>query len=989
MSNNSGTQQTYYLNDTSFNLLMEKRIRRVLVICSQYDFYMLEEDGRIDEHIFNEYVSLNLRYPPAFVHADSAKSALEIIKKEKIDLIIEMLSISDLDTFELARQLKNNFPEIPIVVLTHFSREVSMRLEKTDLSAIDHVFSWLGNSDIFLAIIKLIEDSMNADNDILKIGVQSILLIEDSVRYISSYLPNLYRIILEQSKEFVKEALNEHQQMLRRRGRPKILLAKNYQEAIATYKKYKGHILGIISDVSYKSAPNRRDTTTKAGLKLCKYVKNDDPNIPFLLQSSDSENNALADELGVGFLHKYSKNLSNELREFILKNFGFGEFVFRDPKTQKECFTASDLKSLQELILSVPDDILEYHTRRDDFSKWLNARALFPIALRFKEAKYEDFNNPDEVRNFIYNAISSFRTSKARGIIAEFDRSKFDEYLFFSRIGEGSLGGKARGLAFMASVLKKEQLGNKYPGILISVPPTVVLSTDVFEEFMLRNELYEIALSDRPDEEILHSFIHGTFPDKIRDDLYAIASIAQSPIAVRSSSKLEDSVYQPFAGVYNTYMVPPHPDSVIAVTKLEQAIKSVYASVFFSSSKSYITATSNLIDEEKMGIIIQSVCGNNYHGQFYPTLSGVARSLNYYPVEREKSEDGIVNIAYGLGKQIVEGGISLRFSPKYPKNIIQLSSPEQALKDTQKYYYALDMNPDNFKPSINDKINLIRLPIKDAEKDNSFRYGASTFDLNNQVIRDGLIYEGKRIITFSSILNHNSFPLADLITDLLEVSSHALNHPIEIEFAANLDTPEDEPKIFNYLQVRPIISQGKGIFNELPEIHEERIIVRSEKAMGNGIISNIHDLIYVKLDEYDPSNNPLIAQEIEAMNHAIKSENRSYILIGPGRWGSSDPWLGIPIKWQQISSVRLIVELGLENYKVDASQGTHFFHNLTSFGVGYFTVNTHLGDDLFNRHYLDLHKAQRETRFLRQVHFSKPLLVDIDGKNTRGIIFNP
>lgn len=989
MSSKPENQNTYYLTDTSFNLLMQKRIRRVLVICSQYDFYMLEEDGRIDEHIFNEYVSLNLRYPPAFFHADSAKSAFEIIEKEDIDLIIEMLSISDLDTFQLAKQLKKSYPEIPIVVLTHFSREVSLRLEKTDLSAIDHVFSWLGNSDIFLAIIKLIEDSMNADNDILKIGVQSILLVEDSVRYISSYLPNLYRIILEQSKEFVKEALNEHQQMLRRRGRPKILLAKNYREAIANYNKYKGHILGIISDVSYKKTPNQRDTATKAGVKLCKHVKKDDPNIPFLLQSSDPENNSIATELHVGFLNKYSKNISNELREYVLKNFGFGEFVFRDPQTQKEHFTAVDLKSLQELILSVPDDILKYHTRRDDFSKWLNARALFPIAKRFKESKYEDFDSADEVRKFIYDAIAGFRTSKAKGIIAEFDRSKFDEYLFFSRIGEGSLGGKARGLAFMASVLKKENLGTKYPGILISVPPTVVLSTDIFEEFMSMNDLYGIALSDKPDEEILNHFIHSSFSEKIVDDLYAIASIAQNPIAVRSSSKLEDSLYQPFAGVYNTYMIPPHPDPVTAVTKLEHAVKSVYASVFFRSSKSYITATANLIDEEKMGIIIQSVCGNNYNGYFYPTLSGVARSLNYYPIEREKAEDGIVNIAYGLGKQIVEGGISLRFSPRYPKNIIQLSSPAQALKDTQKSYYALDMDPNRFKPSIDDKINLIRLPIKNAEKDGSFRYAASTFDLDNQLIRDGLIYEGKRIITFSSILNHNRFPLAELISDLLNISSHALNHPVEIEFAANLDTPEDQPMIFNYLQVRPIISQGKGIFTELSDIASDKIIISSEKAMGNGIINNITDLIYIKLEDYDPSRNNMIAQEIEKINERLKNENRSYILIGPGRWGSSDPWLGIPIKWQQISMVRLIVELGLEDYKVDASQGTHFFHNLTSFGVGYFTVNTNAGDDQFNLDYLNKQKALHETNLVRHIRYNDPLLIDIDGKNTRGIICSP
>jgi len=986
MTNQPDHRHPPYSVDTSFGLLMQKRIRKVLVISSQYDFYMLESDGRIDEHIFNEYVSLSLRYPPVFIHASSAKKAFHILKQESIDLVIEMLSTGDTSAFHLAKQVKQLSPGIPVVVLTHFSREVSLQLEKEDLSAVDYVFSWLGNPDIFLAIIKLIEDSMNAENDILAIGVQSILLVEDSVRYISSYLPLLYRIILEQSKEFVKEALNEHQQMLRRRGRPKILVAKDYQEAVASYKKYKGHILGIISDVSYKITPDRRDTITKAGLNFCRLVKKDDPNIPFLLQSSDASNIELAKKLKTGFLNKYSENLLNELKEYIFKNFGFGEFVFIDPKTRKEAFIAHDLKSLQELILSVPDDILEYHTRRDDFSKWLNARALFPIAKRFKESRYDDFSDPDEVRNFIYNSIADFRVSKARGVIAEFNRSKFDDYLLFSRIGQGSLGGKARGLAFISSALKKENLINKYPGIIISVPPTVVLSTDIFDEFMSSNNLYTKALSTSDDQVILNHFIQADFPQKIKDDLFSIASIAQNPIAVRSSSKLEDSLLQPFAGIYNTYMIPPVSDPVVALLKLEQAIKSVYASVFFQESKSYLMATQNLIDEEKMGIIIQTVCGNNYNGRFYPTLSGVARSLNYYPVGKEKTKDGIVNLAYGLGKQIVEGGISLRFSPKYPRNIIQLSSPAQALKNTQKYFYAIDMDPESYEPSADDKINMLYLPIKEAEKDRSFTFAASTYDLNNQVIRDGLLNEGKKIITFSNVLNHNTFPLADIINDLLTISSDALNHPVEIEFAANLDTPDGEPKIFNYLQVRPIVTHYGQCDIDISKIPEERLILSSEKAMGNGCIDGVHDIVYVKTKDFNPSQNKNMAREIESLNREMVKEKRSYVLMGPGRWGSADPWLGIPVKWSQISNVRLIIELGIEEYKVDPSQGTHFFHNLTSFGVGYFTLTPHINDGFVKLDYLNSLEACSESENIRHVRFKKPLTIHIDGRNTKGVI---
>jgi len=977
------------LPDTSFSLLMQKRIRKVLVICSQYDFYMLEADGRIDEHIFNEYVSLNLRYPPVFIHADSAKKATDILKNDDIDLIIEMLSIGDVDAFQLAKQLKNEYSDIPIVVLTHFSREVSIRLENEDLSAIDYVFCWLGNPDIFLAIIKLIEDSMNAENDVLKIGVQSILLVEDSIRFISSYLPSLYRIILEQSKEFVKEALNEHQKMLRRRGRPKILLAKNYKEAISTYEKYQGHILGIISDVSYKVTPNKRDTKARAGLKFYNYVKKDDINIPFLLQSSDASNRSIAQKMGVGFLDKYSKNLSNELRDFVLKNFGFGEFVFIDPETNKEYLVAHDLKSLQDQILTVPDHVIEYHTRRDDFSKWLNARALFSIAKRFKEAQYDDFKGPDGVRKYIYDSITNFRLDKARGIIAVFDRTKFDEYLFFSRIGEESLGGKARGLAFMTSVLKKENLTAKYPGINISVPPTVVLTTEVFEEFMQNNDLYSLALSSQSDEDILTHFIKADFPENIKEDLLALAGIAVNPIAVRSSSKLEDSLYQPFAGIYNTFMVPPHKNPKTAALMLEQAIKGVYASVFFKASKDYITATSNLIDEEKMGIILQSVCGKNYSGRFYPTLSGVARTLNYYPIGKETSKDAIMNLAYGLGKQIVDGGISLRFSPKYPKNIIQLSSPDQALKDSQKYFFAVDMDPQYFKASVDDKINLLRIPVKEAENDSSLPYAASTYDHINDTIVDGIASAGKRIITFSNVLNHKSFPLADIVNDLLKISSQALNHPVEIEFAANLDTPEGEPKAFNYLQVRPIVTHETNLIKKLSDIPEDQIILSSDRAMGNGRIDNVNDIVYVKIAKFNKANNAKITHEIEQMNNKLAKENRSYLLAGPGRWGSSDPWLGIPVKWAQISSARVIVEIGLEDYRVDPSQGTHFFHNLTSFGVGYLTLNTQIGDEKFNAAYLDSLPAEYEGEYLRHVHFKKALRIEIDGKNTKGIVCKP
>jgi CheY-like chemotaxis protein len=981
--------ETYYFSDTSFNLLMQNRIRKVLVICSSYDFFMLEEDGRIDEQIFNEYVSLNLRYPPVFIHADSARKAVNILENDRIDLIIEMLSIGDVDTFALARQLKEKHPKIPIVVLTHFSREVSLKLENEDLSAIDFVFCWLGNSDLLLAIIKLIEDRMNADFDIQEVGVQAILLIEDSVRYISAFLPVLYKVVLEQSMEFMKEALNEHQKMLRRRGRPKILLAQNYTDALGIYRKFRHNIMGIISDVSFKMTSNRKDPKILGGIDLCRLVKSEDRNIPFLLQSSDLSNEQYAQEFGTGFLHKYSKNLSNDLKDYILKNFGFGEFIFRNPKTLEEHCVAANLRDLQQLVMTVPDDILIYHTQRDDISKWLNARALFPIAQIFKPAKLEDFKSLDDVRKYIYKAISTFRTSKAKGVIAEFDRHLYDEYVGFSRIGEGSIGGKARGLAFFNSFLNNNQFFDKFPGVKISIPHTVVLSTEVFDEFMHENDLYRVAVSGLTDEEISKLFVNARLPEHIYQDLGSIILQACNPIAVRSSSKLEDSYYQPFAGIYNTYMIPVVPVKSLAIRMLETAIKCVYASVFFRASKAYALATSNLIDEEKMGIIIQEVCGKQYGDRFYPAISGVARSINFYPVSPEKAQDGIATIAFGLGKLIAEGGVGLRFSPRYPKKIMQLSNPDLAVKSTQKYFYALDMNPDKFVPSPDDKVNLLKLAISDAEADGTLNLAASVYDHENNLIRDGFDQPGKKIITFSNVLNHGNFPLAEILENLLQLGQQAMNNPVEIEFAVDTDVSGKILQQFSLLQLRPIVINEQSINFRIENVNENDLIIYSEKALGNGIYSNICDVVYVKPDDFRPVNSIKIAQELEKINEQFVKEQRPYLLVGPGRWGSSDPWLGIPIKWAHISAARVIVESGLEHFRVDPSQGTHFFHNLTTFGVGYLTVNSFMRDGIFNIEYLDSLKAAQETVYLRHIRFERPMKIEIDGKANKAVVYKP
>jgi CheY-like chemotaxis protein len=972
---------------TEFELLMEKRIRQVLIISSNYDFFMLEEDGRIDEQIFNEYVSLNLRYPPRFIKASSAKEAFEILARESIDLIIEMLNIGDIDTFQLAKRIKKSHKNIPIVVLTHFNREVSLKLQNEDLSAIDYVFCWLGNADLLLAIIKLIEDRMNAPQDMEKVGVQAILLVEDSIRYTSVYLPLLYKIVLKQSRDFMKEALNEHQKMMRMRGRPKILLAKTYDEAMEFYSKYKNNILGIISDISFK-VNNKRDHKVKAGLRLCKVVKEEDPYMPFLLQSSDMNNEKYAKRLNTGFLHKYSKTLSIDVRNYIIRNFAFGEFVFRDPETFREIARATDLQTLQQMILKVPDNVLAYHASRNDFSKWLNARAIFPVAQLFKYLRSDDFKNLDEVRSYIYEAISSFRISKGRGIIAKFDKSSFDEYMMFSRIGDASIGGKARGLAFINSVIKNFSLHNKYENVVISIPRTVVLSTDIFDEFMETNDLYKIGMSNLCDDEILQNFIKAKLPGWVHQDLYAFISVMKNPVAIRSSSKLEDSHYQPFAGIYSTYMIPMvESDHALTMRMLTNAIKSVYASVYFKSSKAYMAATSNVIDEEKMGIVLQEVSGTRYGNRFYPTFSGVARSINFYPIKPEKPEDGIANIAFGLGKYIVDGGVSLRFSPKYARKVLQLSSPEIILRDTQKTFYALDMNPESFVTSTDDAVNLHKLKIKDAETDGSLKTVASVYDQENNIIRDGYNNDGKKVITFSNILNHGTFPLADILQTLLAIGQKEMNLPIEIEFAVNLNVPEGAPKVFHFLQIRPIVDNDQSSLIAIDEVKKEDTIILSNSALGNGVFDWMSDLVYLKPDSFDPAHSEKMALSVEKINSNLREEMKNYVLIGPGRWGSSDPWLGIPIKWPQISEARIIVESGLENFRIDPSQGTHFFQNLTSFGVGYMTINPYIKDGFYDINYLTKQAAHFEDDYVRHIRFKTPLVIMIDGKTNRGVIY--
>lgn len=971
--------------DTSFANLMNKRIYNVLLIATKYDAFMLEDDGRVDEQIFNEYTSLSLRYPPRFTQVTTEEEALAELKDRNFELIICMPNMDNRDIFAAATEIKIHYPNIPIVVLTPFSKEVSKRIANEDLSAIDYVFSWLGNAELLLAIIKLIEDKMNAPDDTASVGVQIILLVEDSVRFYSSALPHLYKFVLEQSQMFAKEALNDHQRTLRMRGRPKINLARTYEEAVRIFNQYRDNMLGIISDMSFMHDGVK---DPYAGYKFGQYVRKTGLIIPFVLESSEASNKVYAKELGASFIDKNSKSYPQDLRKKIMQRFGFGDFVILNPQTKEEIMRIKDLKDLQKKVFQIPDDSLVYHLSRNHFSRFFYSRAMFPPAEVLKRVDVSDYKDMDEARKLIFDLIVQYRRMKNSGVVAVYQKERFDEYSNFARIGDGSLGGKGRGLAFIGAMVKR------YPKLehdhfAVTIPKTVVICTDIFDEFMETNELYPVALSDVDDETILKYFLRASLPARLIEDLMAFFDVVKSPIAVRSSSLLEDSHYQPFAGIYSTYMVPKLEDKYDMLRTLSDAIKAVYASVFYRDSKAYMTATSNLIDQEKMAIVLQEVVGNRYNDRFYPTISGVARSLNFYPIGNEKAEDGIANIALGLGKYIVDGGQTLRFSPRHPHNILQMSTMDFALRETQTRFYALDLKNLADQFSVDDSFNLLRLNLKDADADGSLKFIVSTYDSYDQVIRDGYYPGGRKILSFVNVLQHEVFPLADTLDQILHVGQDEMGRPIEIEFAVNIDPQNPGFATFYLLQVRPIVDNKEVMEEDLTLVEQEDTILTSTSVLGHGIVTDVQDIIYVKTGAFCSSNNQSIAYDIEKMNRQFTGEEKNYVLVGPGRWGSSDSWLGIPVKWPHISNARVIVECGLENYRVDPSQGTHFFQNLTSFGVGYFTINPFKGDGWFDEGYLNSLPAVEETEYLRHVRFDKPVVIKMDGKKSLGVVLKP
>lgn len=979
----SSATNRLFLRDTPFASLMNKRVFNVLLIATPYDAFMLEGDGRVDEQIFNEYTSLNLRYPPRFTQVTGEEDAIKLLSDRHFELIIVMPNLTNANTFGAANHIKSLYPDTPIVVLTPFSKEVSKRLANTDLSHIDYVFSWLGNAELLLAIIKLIEDRMNAPHDVSEVGVQTILLVEDSIRFYSSALPLLYHLVLQQSREFSKEALNDHLKTLRMRGRPKIMLARSYEEAMRICHDYADNMLGVISDISF-TREGKKDA--KAGIRLAQQLQAAHPHLPIILESSDESGKHYAEALGLPFIQKRTKSYPQDLEREVMLHFGFGDFVVTDPHTHEQLFRIRNLKELQDFLPRIPDEVLFHHLCNNHISRFLYSRAIFPPAEILRMHDAQQYRNMDEARAFILQLIAAYRQMKNGGVVAVYQKDRFDQFGQFARIGNGSMGGKGRGLAFIHNCLWREGVSTESEHFHVRLPKTVVVCTDVFDRFMAQNELYPIALSSSTDEEILQAFLQGTLDSDTLDDLLHLLSSGRSaPIAVRSSSLLEDSHYQPFAGVYSTYMVPRSHSPQETLLHVQAAIKAVYASVFYRNSKNYLSATQNLIDQEKMAIVLQEVVGTEHtDGLYYPTLSGVAQSVNYYPSGKQRAEDGVVSLAVGLGKQIVDGGKSLRFSPAYPKHQMQLSDPQTAIRETQSAFWAVDLHQAPSLPTCHDDTYLRHVSIqKFPTTDGASPYLFSTFDRANDRMLSGCFpKQGRLIASFSGLLQSSQIPLASTIRELLHMGQRNMGRPVEIELAMQM---EGQCTTLYLLQIRPMVDLTEDTGSNLTlRTDGHTLLLSASQALGNGLISDVSHIVYLPSTSYSANQSLRWAQQLAEINEHFVRTKQTYLLIGAGRWGSSDASMGIPVSWSQISAAAAIVELPISSRHIEASQGSHFFHNLTSLGIPYLTLSER-DLSLYNKEWFACHASSGED--IQQIALEKPLLIVVDGRRSQATIF--
>ena len=979
----SGIAETFeHVSALDFKDLMRKRINNILLVSSMYDFYTLVEDGQLTEAIFNEYLELNLHYAPHITRVHSGEAALRMLGDHRFDLVISMQRISDMDLVNFCRSVKRNHPDIPVVFLGYQSRELQLLLQAGIISVFDRVFIWQGDRRLFLAIIKLFEDLKNAPVDCLEFGVRTIILVEDSPLFYSSYLPLIYTELIKQAQSLIVEGRNFSDKLLRQRARPKILHATSFDEAWEYFQIYKETLLGVITDMKFKKGGKVVDN---AGLQLIQQVREEATDLPVLIQSAHSKYTPELEMLNVCYADKNSRTLLQEVSEFIKNNFGFGDFVFRMPDGT-EIQRATNLKELRDLLKIVPDESIIFHGSRNHFSNWLMARTKFALAKKIKPVKISQFASMDELRSYLIEVFTEQLHKDQQGIISDFPGEGYDIEEGFLRIGSGSLGGKARGLAFVDNLLKNYLESDYFPGVRVSIPRTIVLGTDIFDQFLEKNGLLSFALQSESDDQIIERFVRAELPAEIEEDLYEIIKKATFPLAVRSSSLLEDALHEPFAGIYATMMIPNSSrDENTRFFNLSRAIKFIYASTFFRAAKHYIEATGNRIEEEKMAVIIQEMVGQRNDQYFYPHISGVARSYNFYPFAKAKPEDGVVNLALGLGKTIVDGGISLQFSPAYPTVYPQFSSARDYFRCSQVQFYALDLESDFSHVLPREDQHLVQLGIADAEKHGTLTHIVSTYSAENDMLYEGISRPGPRVIDFAPILKSEVVPLTKVLTLLLKMCETAMNCPVEIEFAVKLGSKSALPAEFSFLQVRPMVTQEMWESVALDDIPREKILVQSEKTLGNGI-AHVRDIVYVKPDSFNTLETREIARDVMRANEELRKEKRPYILIGPGRWGSADPFLGIPVRFPAISGARAIVETSLPNVYIDPSQGSHFFQNITSFRISYFTIRHYDTRHIIDWDWLARQPVMLETKYIRRISLPEDIEIIVDGKSGKGVI---
>ena len=970
-----------------FQDLMPWRVQDILLVSSLYDAFTLQEDGRLNELILSEYLDLNLHHTPGITHVSSGAEALALAREQpRFNLIVTTIQTGDMDATDLARAVRAAGLDVPVVVLAYDDRELSDFVARADTAGIERCFLWQGNARILLAIVNTIEDQRNAAHDTRTTGVRVILLVEDNIRYYSSFLPTIYTEIIRQSERLISEGVNLSHKLVRLRARPKILLCTTFEEAWERFLEHRDHLLGIITDVEF---PRGRELAREAGFELARMARQHTPDLPILIQSGRAEFAARAQAAGMPFLLKGSDAMLHDLRRFLVEQFAFGDFVFRLPDG-REVDRATDLKSLEAKLRTVPAESIGYHAERNHFSNWLTARTEFALAHRLRPRTVSEYADLEDLRDDLVDSIADYRREQAESLVGDFDRATFDpDSPFFLRIGGGSLGGKARGLAFVRRLLGLSQLSHRFPDVHISVPAAVVLATDVFDRFLIENDLLDLALHSSDEDEIQRRFLAARFPADVLADLEAFLDAVRCPLAVRSSSLLEDSQYQPFTGVYETFMLPNHdPDPRVRLTRLLDAIRRVYASTFSRHARGYLRATPYRLEEEKMAVILQKVVGAPHAGRFYPDFSGVARSFNFYPTLPLKSGDGVAAVALGMGRSVVEGEKCLSFCPRYPQHLLQFSSVKDMVRNSQRQFWALELDP-AASGDPDRELRESRFDLEVAEADGTLLALGSTYSQENSAVYDGLSRPGVRLVSFAPVLKHDVFPLAGMLEALLDMAGRGMNRATEIEFAVRLDVPAGQPREFGFLQMRPLVLARESAALEIDDTDPARLLCLSPKVLGNGQVNGLHDVVVVDFHRFDRAQSRDAARAVARFNAELLSRGAPYLLIGVGRWGSTDPWLGIPVTWDEISGARVIVEAGFRDFRVTPSQGSHFFQNLTSFQIGYFTANPEHGEGFVDWDWLAAQPAESVEGHVRLLHFEQPLLVKMNGRQNRGVIYKP